>query len=801
VHAPLNTRSNRKSQDVLTGPPGLLFGLTLLIFFAARLAFGSQIDVVNADGVPPEGEVREIMHHVESAIHNQVAATRHSFQIYNSTDEQVEVTFDLSLVPKEIIDGFSYYNGAEKIVGEVLEKQIAEEVYKELTGIHRDPGLLVLDRNHFTFCVFPVEPGETKPVEVRTITTMEMREGVVEYLVPQENLPTGKTIFSLKMEISDDLPIGEIETIGFKGRVERLGPSRAKITFEGSGDELDGPLKIRYRLKSEDYDLRLVTYREGEADGSFMLLVSPKNGADPGEIIGRDIVFVIDRSGSMEGEPLSQTKRALERVLTKLNADDRFDVISFDDEPRALFGALKRAEDRSLDEAQKAARALESGGGTNIKDALGMAMDELEKEESDRPQAIIFLTDGQGNNPPEVVLAEVRRRGETVRVFSFGAGNGVNRPFLDRLARDNRGIATFVDHSNQIEKEVTRLYERIAMPLMMDLEVEFEGLDVHSIYPRRLPDLYQDGQVVIFGRYSRPGFGEIKVRGKLKGRSHVLSLDAHLPEHQEDYAHVEKLWAGKRIEHLMDTIRTRGENDGELVKEVTRLGIVYNVATEYTSFVAVPESEQTSEIKELLRQGKRGYDKRLIDGMDSVRLSMRNLPPGDPVLSVVAPEDAQMVVAYFPFGLVKQLTYDRLRRHWTVRFLVPRVVNDGIYTIQLQILHADGTIEWKTVDYVIDSAAPEFEAFVPPEAPAGSTIEIEIDPFEIVREAFAYLPGVDEEPVPLTIDLETGNLKGFMDLPDEFADDYITLRIVVRDLAFNTFERDFEIYEIDIHED
>ncbi|MCZ7582070.1 MAG: hypothetical protein M5R36_01365 [Deltaproteobacteria bacterium] len=141
----------------------------------------------------------------------------------------------------------------------------------------------------------------------------------------------------------------------------------------------------------------------------------------------------------------------------------------------------------------------------------------------------------------------------------------------------------------------------------------------------------------------------------------------------------------------MDPVRTR--HDDELVREVTRLGIVYNLVTEYTTFLAVPESLKTADIKDKIRQGKLGYTKKLIDGMEGIRLSQANIPPGDPVLSVAAPADAQNVTAYFPFGLVKALRYDEIRGHWSVRFLVPRDVPDGTYIIRVRIVHADGRVE------------------------------------------------------------------------------------------------------------
>ena len=787
----------RRRRDLKCGIICLIIALGLVAVMIARDGYALTRSVQTAEGEAPGLEkVPLVFQQVDVSIHNQVAAGQHWFHFKNEFEADVEVTCEFALAADEFVEGFSYYNGAERIVGEVLEKQMAEQVYDSLTGLQRDPGILEQVGNHFRFRVYPVQPGENKPVEVRTLTPLEMRENVVEYVIPKENLPAKDTVFSLRLEITDDLPIEEVETEGFNGIVKRYGPRHHRVVFEGENISFGRDLVIRYRLKAKDHAMRFVAHRTEGIDGSFMLLITPKSDVEESEVIGRDIVFVIDISGSMSGQPLEQTKWALAYIIERLNDGDRFDVVAFDDEPQPFFGSLKDATPDNLKDAITRVSDLETRGGTNIRGALQSALGELAREGSGRPRAVIFLTDGQGNSPPEVVLSEVRKGDNGARIYTFGVGSGVNRPFLERLARDNRGIATFIQDTEQIEKGMTRLYERISMPLMVDLSLEFEGVDAVSVYPKRLPDLYRDGEVVVLGRFGRPGVGKVKVSGKLKGIEKVIEMDITFPDAEERFAYVEKLWANRRISHLMDMVRDRG-NDEELVQEVTRLGIVYNLVTEYTTFLAVPESLKTDEIKELIRAGKRGYDKRIIDSLEGVRLSQSNIPPGDPVLTVTAPADATKVLAYFPFGVVKRLKYDTIRGTWSVRFLVPRHVPDGVYEIRIHIVEYDGRSRWKSVEYNIDSTEPEFEAWVPDFAAPGSAVSIEVDPFEPVAEVYAYIPGVDEEPILFELDPETGTYRAMLQLPDDFSRGRLTIRIVVRDLARNRFERDFEILEDD----
>jgi len=300
--------------------------------------------------------------------------------------------------------------------------------------------------------------------------------------------------------------------------------------------------------------------------------------------------------------------------------------------------------------------------------------------------------------------------------------------------------------------------------------------------------------MAVLGRYRIPGSGRVRVTGLVgAGEARELTLDVTLPAAEERFAYVEKLWATRRVEGLQELIALNGEKE-ELVQEVTRLGIVYNLVTPYTTFLAVPESLQTAEVKELIRQGKRGYDRRLIDSMEGIRLSQTALPPGDPVLTLAAPADARKVVAYFPFGLVKRLRWEPIRGHWSVRFLVPRDVPDGIYVIRVAIHHRDGAIEWKEVEYIIDGTAPEMVASVPTTARAGELLPLEVDPFEQVRQVYAWLPGLGKERLPLLLDPDTGRYAGLLPLPADLpAGRTITVRIVVRDLARNRLQSDYAV--------
>ncbi len=780
--------------------------LVMLVFmaYAASRADALELSVQAEDGRGFEADrVPLLFQQVEVDIHNQVAAAQHGFHFRSDLEEDVQISCSFALGPRELVEGFSYFNGDERIVGEVLENEAAQQVYQELTGIQQDPGILEQEGDRFKFRIYPVQPGENKPVEVRSIRVLETAEGVLEWVLPEENLPPPGTVFSLRADLTDDIPILEVETVGFVGVVTKLSPRHWRVEFDADDLGQEGDLRIRYRLDSSRVGLRFTATRDAGGEGTFMLVVTPRDDVVQEEVSGRDIVFVMDISGSMSGEPLEQTRSALEYVIGQLHPDDRFDVVAFDDVQEPVFGALRRADPAARDQAIQSVRRLQSRNGTNILGAVQAAMKELQPIIPGRPRALVFLTDGQGNEPPGTVLSEVQRTDSGCRIFTFGVGVGVNRSFLERLARENRGISTLVQDPQRLDSEIRRLYDRISMPLMMDLRVDFGGMQVTEVHPEKLPDLYRDAEVVLFGRFRQVGSGRVTVRGTQGGQDSTVALDVRLPEVEPRYAYLEKLWAARQIDRLNDRLQDAGQAASpesellrnELVKEITRLGIVYNLVTDYTTFVAVPESLQTDDIKELMRKGQMGYDRKLVDSIEGIRLSMASMPPGDPVLSVQAPADARMVVAYFPFGLVKQLRYDTVRRHWSARFLVPRDVPDGLYEIRVHIARRDGRSEWKSVNYYIDSTAPEFEAEVPESAAPGCEIPVEVDPLEPVLAVYAYLPSEPGNRVELTLNPDTGTWYGRVRLPDRFPEGPVTVRIVVRDLARNRFEQDFAVWE------
>jgi Ca-activated chloride channel family protein len=230
------------------------------------------------------------------------------------------------------------------------------------------------------------------------------------------------------------------------------------------------------------------------------------------------------------------------------------------------------------------------------------------------------------------------------------------------------------------------------------------------MYPRRAPDLFDGDELSIAARVRGTGKAKVIVEGTIEGTRRRFVTALAIPKvHARPW--VGRRWADARVQDLLEQIALHGESK-EHKSEAIELAVAYNMVTRYTAFLAIPESEVTAEARDALMSARARKRKILVAHKDAVKLSRSLMPPGDPVLSVRAPQNAQQVTAYFPFGLVKDLRFDQQKEQWTTRFLVPKDVVDGRYVVRVVMVLADGAIKVARVEYVIDSEAPMFDVRV-----------------------------------------------------------------------------------------
>lgn len=748
-----------------------LFCLMFALGIAPAAKAQGILQARTQQGVPMADALELKSESLRIRIDSRYAMTTLQQAYHNQSTAALEGTF-LLRTGGATVDGFAYWNGEKKIVGEVFEKMTAQQVYQQVSGLGRDPGLLeAVGEGAFSFRVFPITPGEDKRLEVRFGQLLPRVEKNVEYRVHLAGRGGDSDVVA---EIRDENPIQNVRSATHELSVDstQAAAGLVRVKVLRPLRPFSAELVLAYEVAEPPWHVSTVVHRDAGHDAYVAVRMAVPANLDRQQISAKDVTLVIDHSGSMSGEPLTQACRAAEAVVEHLRPADRVNVIMFDDRVDALYPQPQQVTDAVRRDALAFIGRIQAAGGTNIALALERA---LKAQIHDRqPDVVLFLTDGQSS--PQEALAAARRDQGDARVFTIGLGTGVEKPLLSRLSASKRGRFTFIPSADAIADRVRRLFAEIESPVLLDVSIEASGVRLSSTYPRTLPDLVPGDELLVTARATGSGPMRISIHGLQRGTPVRFDAMAEMPA-QAARPWVGRLWAKSRTDDLLEEIALAGEQD-ELKNEVINLALAYNLVTRYTSFLALPESEVTGAAREALDTAR--AHKRAIQAahQDAVALSRTDMPPGDPILSIRAPQDAQQVTAYFPFGLVKDLSYDVRSERWQVRFLVPKEVADGRYTAKVLIVKKDGTVELAEVPFTIDSTAPEFSAEV---SAADGGVEVLVSTAEPARQVTAALISDPRVRIELT---DTGDhlvFKGFLPLPAG----HHAVRIVVADKARN----------------
>jgi Ca-activated chloride channel family protein len=401
---------------------------------------------------------------------------------------------------------------------------------------------------------------------------------------------------------------------------EHRGAGQTRIQWQAENVRPDEDFDLFFASAEDGFGSGLLTgLREGHrpdtSDGHILFLFAPETMQDHTQTLPKDIVFVIDRSGSMSGDKIEQARNALTFILGQLNADDRFSIVGFDHRLLILAQTLQNVQSQTLSDARHFVDTLQAEGDTDLEAALQTGLEILRRSET-RPEAsqlIVFLTDGlptAGVTDEARIASRVTRTNERVgaRLHVFGVGYDVNTHLLDRLAADNGGTVTYVQPPVQtdlpsvdrpavnqprpLEHALSDFYKRIAHPVLTDIEIDLEGIAVTDTYPQQLPDMFQGSSLLLTGRYdvaraSSQVIARVRGRAGTQAREYIYHFDlAQTGEH--DF--VPRLWATRRIGHLLDRVRVDGETPA-LVEEIRELGLGYGIVTPYTTFVITAQAD------------------------------------------------------------------------------------------------------------------------------------------------------------------------------------------------------------------
>ena len=569
-----------------------LFG-TVAILLAAQSLLCAQMAVIlprpQPDGRGVPLEVASLKLDIE--VTKQVAAVDADITFHNQHGHQVEGTFLFPLPESSAINDFAMYVNGKRLEGEILKKEQAREIYDRIVSRRRDPALLeYLGRDLFQASIFPIPANGDTRVELRYEQLLERDAGLTQFTYPLRTTRTGAAPIGeliVDVKLSSDLALHSIYSPTHDVDVNRKGDEEARVGFEGKKLQPDRDFVLYYAASDQEFGCDLIPHRESREDGFFMVLLAPKTRFSEDEIPAKDIVFVFDTSGSMAGKKIDQARKALTFCLDNLNRDDRFNVITFATGTRTFADELTAATDDTVEDAIEFAEKMKAVGGTNIEEAVPAALEQLEG--SKRAAMVIFLTDGYptvGETDADKLVDAIGEANEDDknRIFTFGVGDEINAPLLDRITRGNGGAAEYVRPSEDIELKVSRFYGKVSHPVLTDIEMKIEGAKTYDIYPTKLGDLFAGTELRVLGRYEGEGDGVLHLTGNSAKGERGFEYKVYLPRRESAHGFIPRLWAIRKVGYLLDEIRLRGENE-ELKDEIVELALTYGIVTPYTSFL------------------------------------------------------------------------------------------------------------------------------------------------------------------------------------------------------------------------
>ncbi|HID89999.1 MAG TPA: VWA domain-containing protein, partial [Anaerolineae bacterium] len=568
-----------------------IFTILVLLLGGARPALADGIIIPDPPPLPEPIPLDESWltiryHRVTVTIEDQVAVTRVEQEFVNECDWEVEGTYVFPLPEGAAVSEFVMWVDGKPVEGEILEADEARRIYEDIVRRRRDPALLeYVGRSAVQARIFPIPPGGSRKIELEYSQVLPVENGLVRYVYPLNTERFSARPLeecSIHVEIRSPDPIHAVYSPTHQDRVYivRDGDYRATVGYEETDVLPEDDFELVYTVSQEDVGLNLLTYRESPddgrrpelAEGFFLLLVAPTVEVEEEQVIPRDVILVLDTSGSMEGEKIEQAKEALTYVLEHLNAEDRFNVIAFSTGLRQYARGLRPASEAH--EAAAWVRRLEAVGGTDINRAL---LEALAQTETERPTVLIFLTDGlptEGVTEIEQILANVEAAAPgNVRLFPFGLGDDVNTILLDTLAEQHGGTTGYVRPYERIDEEVSAFYAKISTPVLTDIELDFGAVMVEDTYPYPLPDLFAGTQLILVGRYREGGATRIVLTGEVNGeRREFVYEGTFRAEGGDDF--IPRLWATRKIGHLLTQIRLHGERK-EWVDAIVELSVRY----------------------------------------------------------------------------------------------------------------------------------------------------------------------------------------------------------------------------------
>ncbi len=537
---------------------------------------------------------------VDGNIQDQAAELTYRITFHNPSNMRLEGVLIVPLPADTALSGFSMTVGGKKMRAELLESGQAATIYENIARQMRDPALLELvGERLFRARVFPIEPNSDIEVQLTASSVLHKSADLISLSVPLKSAAmtsNGARQGTIKLSLSTTNPLRTIYSPTPAVSIIRHGDNKAEISYSASASEEGQNLSLFYSMQQDPLAAGLLSFKEAGEDGYFLLSLSPKPPLDEKSVTPKDVVFIVDRSGSMEENgKIEQARKALSYCLKRLSSQDRFGIVDFATDTNSFAEHLASATPENKALGLRYIERIEAAGGTNIEAGLADGL-KLLRHEPGRLPLVFFLTDGLptvGQTDISALLKSVAEKNSRsqARLFTFGLGSDVNTLLLDKLAETNRGAHDYVAPEENIENKVSSLYQKVAKPALTDVHIEWKGVQATQVYPRPVTDIFYGAELTLLGRHIGQGRGSLIVTGRAAGRPARFEFPIEFPQEAARNTFLPRLWASLKVSHELDSIRLSGKADPEVVSEIVRLAKRYGIVTPYTSYLITEEGQ------------------------------------------------------------------------------------------------------------------------------------------------------------------------------------------------------------------
>lgn len=752
---------------------------------------------ISLEGVDTRGQVvpcplRDTS--VTSDISGFVARVTVKQRFSNPSKTPIEALYTFPLPADAAVDQMSMTIGNRRVVGVVKRKEEARAVYETAKKAGKTAALLDQERpNIFTQSVANIMPGQDIVVEIGYTNVLKYEDGVYEWAFPtvvgprytarggyeqtwvrgssaaapahlaklesSERDPekitppiagpgqhAGHTLF-MQVNLNAGVSLREVKSVLHPIEVQRQGWTKAVVTLKEGQTVPDRDFVLRYKAGGESVETGVLTQNTNKG-GHFTVVFQPPLQPTQGQIAKREMVYVIDQTGSQSGFPVEKSKETIRAALKRLNPGDTFNLIGFNTDVYPCFPAPVPVTQDNIEKANTYLNGINAEGGTDIL----RSMDYVLKQPADpaRLRVVAYFTDGYVGNDMQIVDFIKKNRG-TTRIFPFGIGNSVNRFLIEQMAKEGRGAYQIVTLEDEGKKAANDFIKRLQRPLLLNPSVEFNGLPVEEVYPKVLPDMFAEGPLVIHGRYTKPAKGTVTVKGYFEGKPWRQDIPVDFPAVAKDNPAIPSLWARAKIEDIQSQDWDGAQNGSpkpDIKEAIVKTALAYQLMSQFTSFVAVEQRIVNPGGKSALAdtpvEMANGVRHSGIFGEAAAKAAAAPAPPsrtarrtgrtrlakaprsnyamggsgggggfaaqpGDPLIFVQAPESAVQVIALLPSGEIKKLEWSAERGGWQGRFDIPGYTDEDKQIVTVIIVNRDGSRKRVQLFFRVDTKAPSGE--------------------------------------------------------------------------------------------